>query len=110
MVKRNHKTLKKSLTASRKTEAQTTRPDQRHREAAGVAEKAAPARGRSKPDWMDCVDQIHGSCATLAMLGQLMENHGDEALEPEALREAGSMLIEQARQLRAALADLEEAR
>ena len=44
------------------------------------------------------------------MLGQLMENHGDEALEPEALREAGSMLIEQARQLRAALADLEEAR
>jgi hypothetical protein len=44
------------------------------------------------------------------MLGQLMDGYGNEPLPPEALREAGSLLEEQAGQLRAAVADLEAAR
>ncbi len=69
----------------------------------GAARKAAP-------DWMDCLDRLHGCCRTVEMLGQLMDGYGNEPLPPEALREAGSLLEEQAGQLRAAVADLEAAR
>jgi hypothetical protein len=95
---------KSGLTASRKTEAQTTkRPDRRHRE-------AAPAHGQSKPDWLDSMDRIHQCCRAVEMLGHLLEGQGDEPVSAEAVREAGGTLVGQVKQLRAALADLGVAR
>jgi len=86
------------------------RPDQRHRKAAGVASQAAPARGRSKPDWMDCLDRIHGCCRVVEMLGHLLEGQRGEPLVLEAVREAGGAVVDQVKELRAALTDLEAAR
>jgi len=110
MSRTNRKIRKSRLTASRKPEAQTTRPDRRRREAAGVADKAAPARGQSKPDWLDGGDKIRHCCRTVEMLGHLMEGQSDEPLAAEAVREAGSTLVEQVKQVREALTDLEAAR
>jgi hypothetical protein len=65
---------------------------------------------KSKPDWLDCLDRIHEACHILAMLGVLMAGQGGEPLETEVVRDAGSLLKDQMKQLREALADLEEAR
>jgi hypothetical protein len=80
MVKRNHKTLKKSLTASRKTEAQTTRPDRRHREAAGVVHKAAPAMRRPAESLTatGCLDRLDEHCDEIAAVAGLMERCGED--------------------------------
>ena len=76
----------------------------------GAAAKAAPARGRSKPDWLDCLDRIHGPADSSKCWASLMESQVTSLWTPKPLREAGSLLEEQMEQLRAALADLEAAR
>jgi hypothetical protein len=65
---------------------------------------------KSKPDWFDSVDRIHGCCRGVEMLGRLLDGQGDEPVAAEAVREAGGALVDQVEQLRAALADLEAAR
>ncbi len=86
------------------------RPDRRRREASGVAAKAAPARGRSKPDRLDCLDRIYRSCHILEMLGRLLESQHDERVDAETVREAGGLVGDHMKLLRSALADLEAAR
>jgi hypothetical protein len=76
---------------------------------AGPRPKSKTAR-KSKPDWFDSVDRIHGCCRAVEMLGRLLEGQGDEPVAPEAVREAGGALVGQVEQLRAALADLGAAR
>ena len=42
--------------------------------------RRCPQGSRGKPDWMDCLDRIHGCCRTVEMLGQLMDGYGNEPL------------------------------
>jgi hypothetical protein len=82
------------------TETQTRkRPRKRRQARASVARKAAPAQRR---DWLDCVDNIHAACQAIAMLSGLLARYGEDALEGELVREAGSALLDHIRQLRAA--------
>jgi len=75
MVKERKKTRKSGLTTSRKPEAQTTRPDRRHREAAGVAQKAAPAMRRPAESLtaVGCLDRLAQHCDEIAAVAGLME-------------------------------------
>jgi hypothetical protein len=80
MVKERKKTRKSGLTTSRKPEAQTTRPDRRHREAAGVAQKAAPAMRRPAESLTatGCLDRLDEHCDEIAAVAGLMERCGED--------------------------------
>jgi len=65
---------------------------------------------KSKSDWFDSVDRIHQCCRAVEMLGHLLEGQRGEPLVLEAVCEAGGAVVDQVKELRAALTDLEAAR
>ncbi len=81
MSRTNRKIRKSRLTASRKTEAQTTkRPGPWHGEASGVAREAAPALRRPAESLTatGCLDRLDEHCDEIAAVAGLMERCGED--------------------------------
>jgi hypothetical protein len=89
------KSSKSGLTGSRKNAARRSKP--------------APARERLKSARLDSLDRICRCSETLEMLGGLLAGLGENP-KVQVVREAGSLLEDQVKLIRRALADLEAAR
>jgi hypothetical protein len=79
MSSTNKKSLKRGLTPSRKK-----------------------ARRPAKFDLLDILDDMHACCRTIATVAGLLEA-GNEFLQPEVVRNAGSLIADAERELKALL-------